>query len=146
MGDTKSQKSLGTSKKRMEIIMLHLYRGLIDILNARSSALNEDFKQHIQTHRRYCERDIDKQINAYGVEGYWNLILEIVFLIYVKFVHITGIALIATLALVFFPLSAIMAIFENLIHRFDREHREFVQTHQEHQKQILMESNNEQGK
>ena len=126
--------------------MLHLYRGLIDILNARSSALNEDFKQHIQTHRQYRERDLDQQINAYGVEGYWNLILEIVFLIYVKFVHITGIVLIATLALVFFPLSAMMAIFENFLYRFDREHREFAQTQQEHQRQILMESSNEQGK
>jgi hypothetical protein len=126
--------------------MLHLYRGLIDILNARAAALNEDFKQHIQTHREYRKRDIDNQINSHGVEGYWNLILEIVFLIYVKFVHITGIALIAALALIFFPLSAVIAVFENLVYRFDREHRQFVQAQQEHQKQILMESNNEQGK
>ena len=117
--------------------MLHLYRGLIDILNARTTALNEDFKQHIQTHRQYRQRDIDNQINSYGVEGYWNLILEIVFLIYVKFVHIIGIALIAVLAMVFFPLSAFIAVFENLLHRFDREHKMFVQAQQEYQKQTL---------
>lgn len=124
--------------------MLHLYRGLIDILNARISALNEDFKQHIQTHRQYQQRDVDSQINAYGVEGYWNLMLEIVFLVYTKFVHVTGIVLIFLLAFVFFPLSAVMAVFENMMHRFDRNYHEVMasqtQPAVEPHKEILMET------
>jgi hypothetical protein len=133
--------------------MLHLYRGLIDILNARSSALNEDFKKHIQTHRKYYERDVENQVNSYGTDGYWNLILEIIFLIYIKFVHIVGIALIATLAIIFFPLSGMLAIFENMFFRFNREQREFIDAQEQalaqarqEPKQVLMETHNEQGK
>lgn len=126
--------------------MLHLYRGLIDILNARASALNEDFKQHIQTHRQYHERDVENHVNSYGTDGYWNLILEIIFLIYIKFVHVVGIVLIATLAIVFFPLSGLLAIFENMFFKLNKEQRAFMDAQErvlaepkQEPKQVLME-------
>jgi len=129
--------------------MLHLYRGLIDILNARAGALNEDFKQHIQTHRQYQERDVENHVNSYGTDGYWNLILEIIFLVYIKFVHVAGIALIATLAIVFFPLSGMLAIVENMFFKLNKEQRAFMEA-QEHvlsePKPTVMEAQNEQGK
>lgn len=93
--------------------MLKLYRGLVDILTTRCEALNDAFAKHI---RAFNTGDTDS--NNFGVAGFWNLLLEIVFVMYVKIFAALGIMLTVILAIVFFPLYAIsMAISNILNHR-----------------------------
>lgn len=93
--------------------MLKLYRGLVDILTSRCEGLNDAFSKHIREFN-----DGETQDNNFGVKGFWNLLLEIVFVMYVKMFAALGIVLTVALALVFFPLHAMrMAIFNIINHR-----------------------------
>ena len=94
-------------------MMLKLYRGLVDILTARCEGLNDAFSKHIRT---FNEGDTDA--NTFGVKGFWNLLLEIAFILYVKLFVAIGIVLTVGLALVFFPLHALrVAVTNTLNHR-----------------------------
>lgn len=95
--------------------MLKLYRGIVDILTARCEGLNDAFAKHI---RAFNNGETDE--NNFGVKGFWNLLLEIVFVMYVKMFAALGIVLTVALALVFFPLHAIRIAILNMInHRAD---------------------------
>lgn len=90
--------------------MLELYRGLVDILTARCEGLNAAFSNHIRTFN-----DGKNDENSFGVNGFWNLLLEIVFVMYVKIFAALGVVLTVALALLFFPLHAIRIAISNII-------------------------------
>lgn len=82
--------------------MLDLYRGLVDIIVSNCRGLEADLIRHIRS-------DVTtKSIapNTFGVCGFWNLVLEIVFIMFAKTSFILGITLTSILAIVFFPLNA----------------------------------------
>jgi hypothetical protein len=89
--------------------MLKLYRGLVDILTERCEGLNNAFSKHIREFN-----DGETETNNFGVKGFWNLLLEIVFVMYVKTFAVLGIVLTVTLAIVFFPLHALGNMFLNM--------------------------------
>lgn len=90
--------------------MLKLYRGLVDILTARSEGLNDAFSKHIREFN-----DGNTNANNFGVTGFWNLLLEITYILFVKLFSATGIVLTFGLAVLFFPLYAIMRAIGNIL-------------------------------
>ena len=96
-------------------MMLKLYRGLVDILAAKCESMSESFSKHIRTFN-----DGETETNNFGVKGFWNLLLEVVFVLYVKLFVALGIILTISLAVVFFPLYALyMAMINIMSHRAD---------------------------
>ena len=84
--------------------MLELYRGLVDIIVSNCRVLEADLIQHIR-------RDVTTKTiapNTLGVCGFWNLMLEIIFVMFAKTVFVLGITLTSSLAIIFFPLNAII--------------------------------------
>lgn len=90
--------------------MLKLYRGLVDILTERCEGLNNAFSAHIRTFNSG-----DTETNNFGVSGFWNLLLEIVFVMYVKMFVAVGIVLTVCLAILFFPLYALGVATSNVL-------------------------------
>jgi hypothetical protein len=82
-------------------MMIKLYRGLIDILTSQCESLNKEFITHIRT----FNGGGDEQ--SFGSAGFWNLLLEIVYILYVKSFVAFGILMTVGLAIVFFPLYAL---------------------------------------
>ena len=85
--------------------MLKLYRGIVDILICRSEGLNSAFAKHI---REFNQGDDDQN---YGTTGFWNLLLEVTYLLYVKLFVGLGLLITISLAICFFPLYAMTKAF-----------------------------------
>jgi hypothetical protein len=109
--------------------MLKLYRGLIDILTARCEGLNDAFAKHIRAFNTG-----ETETNNFGVTGFWNLLLEIIYVMYVKIFVGLGIVLTVALAVVFFPLYAMTIAVSNILnHRAQPfvEETQFIEPTQE---------------
>ena len=103
--------------------MLKLYRGLINILTERCESLNMAFSAHI---REFNNGETEN--NNFGVKGFWNLLLEIVFVLYVKMFAALGIVLTVVLAIVFFPLYAVWTATTNVVnHRAPPFEPEYIE-------------------
>ena len=103
--------------------MLKLYRGLVDILTARCEGLNDAFSKHIRTFN-----DGETNDNNFGVKGFWNLILEIIYILYVKIFVAIGIVLTVSLAVVFFPLHAFRVAITNILnHRATPFEQDYIE-------------------
>lgn len=83
--------------------MINLYRGIIDILLQQCKLMDEKFCNHIRSNISK-ESIADDQL---GLTGFWNLLLEITFVLFTKMILIFGIGIIAAFTLFFFPLNAI---------------------------------------
>jgi len=83
--------------------MINLYRGIIDILLQQCKAMDEKFCNHIRSHvsKESIEGD------QLGLTGFWNLLLEITFVLFTKLAFLFGISIVAVFTLVFFPLNAV---------------------------------------
>lgn len=81
-------------------MMISLYRGLVDILITQTEMLNKQFVKHIRT---FNEGDPTEN---FGTAGFWNLLLEVTYIFYVKIFVALGIGITLALAVVFFPLYA----------------------------------------
>jgi uncharacterized membrane protein len=93
--------------------MLELYRGLIDIFVNHNESITTNLRSHI---RNFNDGKTDS--HSLGVPGFWNLLLEITMAIFVRICSFAGIILIASLAILFFPLYAFMkGVYSILDHR-----------------------------
>lgn len=83
-------------------MMLKLYRGLVDIFIKQSLVQEQEFVKHVRS-------DVPAVIDegTIGVRGFWNLMLEIVFVIFTKTVFLLGLIIVGILAIIFFPLFAV---------------------------------------
>lgn len=88
--------------------MIKLYRGLIDILIHNSRQMDEMFCKHIR-------KGTPDNSGDFGVSGFWNLLLEVTFLLFTKFFIACGVILTVSLALVFFPLYALKQSVVNIL-------------------------------
>ena len=91
-------------------MMLKLYRGIVDIITDRSDSMICAFSKHIRSFNKG-----ETEGNNFGVTGFWNLLLEVVYLTYVKLFVMFGILLTLVLAVVFFPLCAIGVAINNIL-------------------------------
>ena len=82
-------------------MMISLYRGIVDILTNQTEILNKQFIKHIRT---FNDGD---PIENFGTAGFWNLMLEVTYIFYVKCFVAVGIGITLALAVVFFPLYAL---------------------------------------
>ena len=102
--------------------MLKLYRGIVDILTDQCEKLNNEFIKHI---RKFNTGDTDT--NNFGVKGFWNLLLEVVYVLYVKVFVGLGIILTVALAIVFFPLHAFRVAVTNIMNHRAEPFPEFIE-------------------
>lgn len=106
--------------------MLKLYRGLVDILITQGQEFDGELKNHIRQFNDGITQD-----NNFGIKGFWNFLLEITMIMFVKLFIATGILLTVSLAIVFFPLYGLKVMTGNILnHRatpFPMEHIEPVE-------------------
>lgn len=88
--------------------MIKLYRGLIDILILCSRNMDEQFTKHIR-------KQSSEDSGDFGVSGFWNLLLEVTLLLFIKLFIAIGVVLTVSLAIVFFPLYAIKQSVLNIL-------------------------------
>ena len=85
--------------------MTELYRGLLQILVMRCIEQIESLRIHIRSNNLGKSEIVDFDI---GVTGFWNLLLEIVFTMFTVCFLISGISLIAILAVTSYPFAAFL--------------------------------------
>lgn len=92
--------------------MTELYRGLLLVLTRKLNELILSFRQHI---RSFNQLTIDPtNYMDVGVTGFWNLMLEVVLTLFVLCCLVSGVVLIAALAVVCYPIQAFLR-FSSLI-------------------------------
>ncbi|CAB4133170.1 hypothetical protein UFOVP257_63 [uncultured Caudovirales phage] len=87
--------------------MTELYRGLLLVLTNKFNELILAFRNHIQLFNSETE-DNDSYFDV-GVIGFWNLMLEIALTLFALSGLVVGVSLVASLAIVFYPLHAIIS-------------------------------------
>ena len=85
--------------------MTDLYRGLLEIFVMRCIEQIESLRVHIRSHNSGISKNKDFDV---GVSGFWNLILETLFTIFVVAFLMSGICLTACLAILSYPFAAII--------------------------------------
>jgi uncharacterized membrane protein len=101
--------------------MLRLYRGIIDILICKSETLTSAFTKHI---REFNQGD---DVESYGTTGFWNLLLEVTCLLYVKLFVGIGMLMAIVLAICFFPLYAMTRAFSGSFSMIRYENRQPIE-------------------
>lgn len=86
--------------------MTELYRGLLLVLTDKFYELIIAFRMHIQSFKEET-KDPDNYLDV-DVIGFWNLMLEIVLTLLALSCLVVGVALIASLAIVFYPCHAFL--------------------------------------
>ena len=86
--------------------MTELYRGILLVLTNKFYELILALRTHIQSFK--LETTDQNSYFDVGVLGFWNLMLEIIMTIFSMLCLISGILLIATLAIWFYPLHAVI--------------------------------------
>jgi len=86
--------------------MTELYRGLLLVLTNKFNELILSFRMHIQSFKQ----DTSDPSNYFDVDvlGFWNLMLEIVFVLYTLICLTSGVILISILAVLFYPCHAFL--------------------------------------
>ena len=83
-------------------MMLKLYRGLVDIFIKQSLVQEQEFVKHVRSEAPAVVED-----GTVGTRGFWNLMLEIVFVLFTKTVFLFGLITVGVLAIISFPLYGI---------------------------------------
>ena len=86
--------------------MTELYRGILLVLTNKFNELILSFRNHIQSFKQ--ETTDPESYFDVGVLGFWNLMLEIVLTLFSLFCLTTGVALVAFLAISFYPCHAVI--------------------------------------
>jgi uncharacterized membrane protein len=82
--------------------MLKLYRGLVDIFIKQSLVQEQEFVKHVRSDTPAVAEE-----GTIGTRGFWNLMLEIVFVLFTKIVFLFGLIIVCALAMVSFPLYGV---------------------------------------
>ena len=83
-------------------MMLKLYRGLVDIFIKQSLVQEQEFVKHVRSDTPAIAEE-----GTIGTRGFWNLMLEIVFVLFTKTVFLFGLITVGVLAIISFPLYGI---------------------------------------
>ena len=85
--------------------MTELYRGILLILFGKYNDLVITLREHVRSHKQTTS-DPSNYLD-FGVMGFWNLMLEIAMTIFGIGVLTAGVVLVAVLAVVCYPLTAV---------------------------------------
>jgi hypothetical protein len=94
--------------------MTELYRGILLVLTNKFNELIVSQRTHIQSFRQATLNN--ENYFDVGVIGFWNLMLEIVMTLFVLLCLLTGISLVASLAIVFYPCYAFLQ-YTSVVHK-----------------------------
>jgi len=94
--------------------MIELYRGILDRYTSNIRKMEDDFKDLVR--ESYAS---DPSNTMHGASGFWNFLLEITLTLFVKSFIILSVLLTVALAIVFFPLNAVLNAFMYVMPRFD---------------------------
>lgn len=83
-------------------MMLKLYRGLVDIFIKQSLVQEQEFVKHVRSDTPAVAEE-----GTIGTRGFWNLMLEIVFVLFTKTVFLFGLITVGAFAIISFPLYGI---------------------------------------
>ena len=83
--------------------MIKLYRGIVDILLTQSRDMGGQVSKHIRG--TLTNKNVEENEN--GTTGIWNLLLEVIFLVFGQLIFLVGLLIVATFAIVFFPMQAV---------------------------------------
>ncbi len=103
---TDDSNSKEETKKRSHM-MAKLYRGLLDILKNKSDTLSTALVAHI----RSFDRNDESEFNYTEMMGFWRMLMELVFNVYVQIVHFVGVLLVTVLVAVAWPIRCLIEIF-----------------------------------
>lgn len=94
--------------------MIELYRGILDRYTSNIRKMEDDFKDLVR--ESYAS---DSANTMHGASGFWNFLLEITLTLFVRSFIILSVLLTVSLAIVFFPLNAVLNAFMYVMPRFD---------------------------
>ncbi len=103
---TDDSNSKEETKKRSHM-MAKLYRGLLDILKNKSDTLSTALVAHI----RSFDRNEETEFSYTEMMGFWRMLMELVFNVYVQIVHFVGVLLVTVLVAVAWPIRCLIEIF-----------------------------------
>jgi len=90
--------------------MIKLYRGIVDILLTQSRDMGGQVSKHIRG--TLTNKNVEENEN--GTTGIWNLLLEVIFLVFGQLILLVGLSIVASFAIVFFPLQAVWRAFMDM--------------------------------
>lgn len=90
--------------------MIKLYRGIVDILVTQSRDMGGQVSKHIRG--TLTNKNVEENEN--GTTGIWNLLLEVIFLVFGQLILLVGLFIVASFAILFFPLQAIWRAFMDM--------------------------------
>ena len=90
--------------------MIKLYRGIVDILVTQSRDMGGQVSKHIRG--TLTNKNVEENEN--GTTGIWNLLLEVIFLVFGQLILLVGLSIVASFAIVFFPMQAVWRAFMDM--------------------------------
>lgn len=109
--------------------MTELYRMLLLVITEKLDELKTNIRDQIRTfHPVIPESERDQHRLDLGVSGFWNFMLEVVFNFYIILCYAISISLISALAIVFYPLNAILTLLTSM---FRQTHVGMFMPHEE---------------
>ena len=90
--------------------MIKLYRGIVDILVTQSRDMGVQVSKHIRGN--LTNKDVEE--SETGSTGIWNLLLEVIFLVFGQLIFLVGLSIVASFAIVFFPMQAVWRAFMDM--------------------------------
>lgn len=94
------------AKKRSHL-MARLYRGLLDILKHKNDSLSTALTAHI----RSFDRGDESEFSYTEMMGFWRMLMELVFNVYVQLVYFVGVVLVTVLVIFAWPIRCVIEIF-----------------------------------
>lgn len=107
MGTGTDDSNLKEEAKKRSHMTARLYRGLLDILKTK----NEHLSTALVTHIRSFDRGEESEFSYTEMMGFWRMIMELIFNVYVQTIHFVGVTLVATLVIVAWPLRCLIELF-----------------------------------
>jgi hypothetical protein len=95
--------------------MTELYRMLLLVITEKLDELKTDLRTQIRTfYQQVPDEEKDQHRLDLGVSGFWNFLLEVVFNFYIILCYAISISLISSLAIVFYPLNAVLSLLTSM--------------------------------
>jgi hypothetical protein len=107
MGTGTDDSNLKEEAKKRSHMTARLYRGLLDILKTK----NEHLSTALVAHIRSFDRGEESEFSYTEMMGFWRMLMELIFNVYVQTVHFVGVLLVATLVVVAWPLRCLIELF-----------------------------------
>ena len=108
MGTGTNDSNFAEEAKKRQYVIARLFRGLVDILRTKHDNLASALISHVRT----FDKDSDDTDWIYAeTSGFWRMLLELTFQIYVNICYFVGILLVATLVCVAWPVRFLIEVF-----------------------------------